>query len=87
MKNPNIANSSTKGVKDLAPPLWTLGSIAQEKEGSYPVLLLLSPGADPGPELSALAAKHASSSSGFTEISLGQGHVTQAETALEAACR
>lgn len=79
-------NSLTKGVKDLAPPLWTLGTIAQEK-GSYPVLLLLSPGADPGPELSALAAKHASSSSGFTEISLGQGHVNQAESALEAACK
>ncbi|EFN76217.1 Cytoplasmic dynein 2 heavy chain 1 [Harpegnathos saltator] len=78
--------ASQLGVKNLAPPLWTLGSVAQEKEGSYPVLLLLSPGADPGPELSALAAKHASSS-GFTEISLGQGHITQAESALEAACR
>lgn len=74
-----------QGVKDLAPPLWTLNSIAQEKEGSYPVLLLLSPGTDPGAELSILAAKHASA--GFTEISLGQGYVTQAESALEAACR
>nr|XP_012219219.1 PREDICTED: cytoplasmic dynein 2 heavy chain 1 [Linepithema humile] len=73
------------GVKDLAPPLWTLNTIAQEKEGSYPVLLLLSPGTDPGAELSILAANHASA--GFTEISLGQGYVTQAESALEAACR
>lgn len=67
--------------------MWTLGAVAQEKDGSYPVLLLLSPGADPGPELSALATKHTSSSSGFAEVSLGQGHVTQAESALEAACR
>ncbi|KAL0104886.1 hypothetical protein PUN28_016497 [Cardiocondyla obscurior] len=73
------------GVKDLAPPLWTLGTIAQEKTGPYPVLLLLSPGTDPGPELSVLAEKH--TSTGFTEVSLGQGHVTQAELALEAACR
>jgi dynein heavy chain 2, cytosolic len=71
-------------VKDLAPPLWSLSTIAQEK-GSYPVLLLLSPGTDPGPELSVLAEKH--TSAGFTEVSLGQGHVTQAEWALEAACR
>ncbi|XP_032668403.1 cytoplasmic dynein 2 heavy chain 1 [Odontomachus brunneus] len=78
--------ASQLGVKDLAPPLWTLGAIAQEK-GSYPVLLLLSPGADPGPELSALATKHSSASSGFTEISLGQGHIIQAESALEVACR
>lgn len=76
---------STKGVKDLAPPLWTLNSIAQEKEKSYPVLLLLSPGTDPGPELSTLAAKYASI--GFTEVSLGQGHTNQAELALETACR
>jgi len=74
-----------KGVKDLAPPLWILSTIAQEKAGSYPVLLLLSPGTDPGPELSVLAEKH--TSAGFTEVSLGQGHVTQAELALEAACR
>ncbi|KMQ91499.1 cytoplasmic dynein 2 heavy chain 1-like protein [Lasius niger] len=73
------------GVKDLAPPAWTLNAIAQEKERSYPVLLLLSPGTDPGPELSVLAAKYASA--GFTEVSLGQGHVIQAESALEAACR
>ncbi|XP_020293197.1 cytoplasmic dynein 2 heavy chain 1 [Pseudomyrmex gracilis] len=72
------------GLKNLAPPLWTLSAIAQEKE-AYPVLLLLSPGADPGPELGALATKHAAA--GFTEISLGQGHVAQAEQALETACR
>ncbi|KAL6266424.1 hypothetical protein P5V15_003274 [Pogonomyrmex californicus] len=72
------------GVKDLAPPLWTLSAIAQEKAGSYPVLLLLSPGTDPGPELSVLAEKY--TSTGFIEVSLGQGHVTQAESALEAAC-
>lgn len=72
-------------MKDLAPPVWTLNAIAQEKERPYPVLLLLSPGTDPGPELSALAAKYASA--GFTEVSLGQGHVTQAESALEAACK
>lgn len=72
-------------MKDLAPPLWTLSTIAQEKMGSYPVLLLLSPGTDPGPELSVLAEKH--TSAGFSEVSLGQGHVTQAELALEAACR
>lgn len=72
-------------MKDLAPPAWTLNAIAQEKERSYPVLLLLSPGTDPGPELSVLAAKYASA--GFTEVSLGQGHVIQAESALEAACR
>jgi len=74
-----------KGVKDLAPPAWTLDTIAQEKERSYPVLLLLSPGTDPSPELSMLAAKYASA--GFTEVSLGQGHVIQAESALETACR
>lgn len=83
----NFMNLFLKGVKDLAPPLWTLSAVAQEKEGSYPVLLLLSPGADPCPELSLLAAKHVSSSFGFIEVSLGQGHITQAESALEAACR
>lgn len=84
MSRTNLA----EGVKDLAPPLWTLNTIIQEKqERPYPVLLLLSPGADPSTELSALAAKYTSSSSGFTEISLGQGHVTHAELALETACR
>ncbi|XP_018402903.1 PREDICTED: cytoplasmic dynein 2 heavy chain 1 [Cyphomyrmex costatus] len=73
------------GVKDLAPPLWSLSTIVQEKAGSYPVLLLLSPGTDPGPELKVLAEKY--TSAGFTEVSLGQGHVTQAELALETACR
>ena len=67
------------GVRDLAPPAWTLKKIAEESN-SYPILLLLSPGADPGPELNALAT-------GFTEVSLGQGQVAQAEVALEAACR
>ncbi|XP_071561821.1 cytoplasmic dynein 2 heavy chain 1 [Temnothorax nylanderi] len=82
-----LSKSAAKqlGVKDLAPPLWTLSTVAQEKAGTYPVLLLLSPGTDPGPELSVLAEKH--TSAGFTEVSLGQGHVTQAELALEAACR
>lgn len=49
------------------------------------MLLLLSPGADPCPELKALS--QASQSGGFSEISLGQGQVNQAEAALQEACR
>lgn len=75
-----------EGVKDLAPLPWSLGKIA-EQEVSYPVLLLLSPGADPGSELRALADNNVASATGFMEVSLGQGQVAQAETALESACR
>ena len=74
------------GVRDLAPPPWSLKKIAEEL-GTYPVLLLLSPGADPGPELNGLASNHVAQATGFMEVSLGQGQVAQAEAALEAACR
>ncbi|KAI4495703.1 hypothetical protein M0802_008538 [Mischocyttarus mexicanus] len=70
---------SQLGVRDLSPPTWTLQKIS-ENEGSSPILLLLSPGADPSPELKSL-------SKGFTEVSLGQGQVAQAELALETACK
>ncbi|XP_043268031.1 cytoplasmic dynein 2 heavy chain 1 [Venturia canescens] len=73
------------GVKDLTPPTWSLKTVAEENNG--PVLLLLSPGADPGPELEALAAGKSVPCEGFAEVSLGQGQVTQAEMALETACR
>ncbi|XP_050496495.1 cytoplasmic dynein 2 heavy chain 1 [Bombus huntii] len=74
------------GVKNLAPPHWSLRKVA-ENESTYPVLLLLSPGADPGSELAALANNHVASATGFVEVSLGQGQVAQAELALESACR
>ncbi|XP_043507557.1 cytoplasmic dynein 2 heavy chain 1 [Frieseomelitta varia] len=74
------------GVKDLAPPHWSLRKVA-ENEGTYPVLLLLSPGADPGSELRALASNRVASATGFVEVSLGQGQVAQAELSLENACR
>ncbi|XP_031838829.2 dynein cytoplasmic heavy chain beethoven isoform X1 [Nomia melanderi] len=74
------------GVKELAPPPWSLRNVAEEV-ASYPVLLLLSPGADPGSELQALASNQIASATGFTEVSLGQGQVAQAELALESACR
>ncbi|XP_014611048.1 PREDICTED: cytoplasmic dynein 2 heavy chain 1 [Polistes canadensis] len=77
---------SQLGVRDLAPPTWTLQKIA-ENDGSSPILLLLSPGADPGPELKSLVGNLVASSTGFTEVSLGQGQVTQAELALETACK
>lgn len=51
------------------------------------ILLLLSPGADPEPELSRLVSNKLVLSSGFTEVSLGQDNVAQAERALEAACK
>lgn len=73
-------------MKDLAPPHWSLRKIA-EREITYPVLLLLSPGADPGSELRALANNQVASATGFVEVSLGQGQVAQAELALESACR
>lgn len=73
------------GVKNLAPPAWTLEAIAQNTKERH-VLLLLSPGADPGPELRALAI-HRQLTEGFIEISLGQGQVKQAEEAIERACR
>ncbi|XP_063978818.1 cytoplasmic dynein 2 heavy chain 1 [Diachasmimorpha longicaudata] len=72
------------GVRDLAPPPWSLEKIAER--GQRPVLLLLSPGADPGPELRALGAK-LKLPEGFIEVSLGQGQVGQAEAALERVCR
>lgn len=75
-----------EGVKNLAPPHWSLRKVA-ENESTYPVLLLLSPGADPGSELAALANNHVASATGFVEVSLGQGQVAQAELALESACR
>ncbi|XP_051159645.1 cytoplasmic dynein 2 heavy chain 1 [Leptopilina boulardi] len=74
------------GVRNLAPPTWTLKTVAEES-GTYPVLLLLSPGADPCPELKSLAAGHVSQAAGFIEVSLGQGQVNQAEAALQEACR
>ncbi|XP_076387639.1 dynein cytoplasmic heavy chain beethoven [Megachile rotundata] len=73
------------GVKDLSPPNWSLRKIAEQE--TYPVLLLLSPGADPGSELRALANNQVASATGFIEVSLGQGQVAQAELALENACR
>lgn len=73
-------------MKELAPPPWSLRKIAEEV-ASYPVLFLLSPGADPGSELQALASNQIASATGFTEVSLGQGQVAQAELALESACR
>ncbi|XP_076621618.1 dynein cytoplasmic heavy chain beethoven [Colletes latitarsis] len=74
------------GVKDLAPPQWSLGKVA-EQESSNPVLLLLSPGADPGSELRSLTNNQVASATGFVEVSLGQGQVAQAELALESACK
>ncbi|XP_076646917.1 dynein cytoplasmic heavy chain beethoven [Halictus rubicundus] len=74
------------GVKELAPPPWSLRKVAEE-QASYPVLLLLSPGADPGSELRGLANNQVASATGFAEVSLGQGQVAQAEVALESACR
>ncbi|XP_078052127.1 dynein cytoplasmic heavy chain beethoven [Augochlora pura] len=74
------------GVKELAPPPWSLRNVAEE-QASYPVLLLLSPGADPGSELQGLANNQVASATGFTEVSLGQGQVAQAELALESVCR
>lgn len=73
------------GVKDLTPSAWTLEGEINRKM-TRPVLLLLSPGADPGPELRALALRM-KIPEGFVEVSLGQGQVGQAENALEKACR
>ncbi|XP_011502016.1 PREDICTED: cytoplasmic dynein 2 heavy chain 1 [Ceratosolen solmsi marchali] len=78
--------SQQLGVRNLTPPSWTLKQIAEENE-RRPVLLLLSPGADPAPELNNLVANKVLAASGFTEIALGQGHVAQAESALEVACK
>lgn len=74
------------GVRNLTPPSWTLNQIAKETTRK-PILLLLSPGADPEPELSSLVANQMVSAHGFVEVSLGQGHVGQAESALEMACK
>ena len=73
-------------MKDLAPPHLSLRKVA-ENEATHPVLLLLSPGADPGTELRALASNRIASATGFVEVSLGQGQVAQAELSLENACR
>ncbi|XP_047369553.1 cytoplasmic dynein 2 heavy chain 1 isoform X1 [Vespa velutina] len=78
---------SQLGVRDLAPPAWTLKKIAENEGSTMPILLLLSPGTDPGPELKSLAINRIKSSTIFTEVSLGQGQVIQAELALEAACK
>ncbi|XP_023289902.1 cytoplasmic dynein 2 heavy chain 1 [Orussus abietinus] len=74
------------GTRDIGPPSWSLGKIAEDP-GSHPVLLLLSPGADPGPELRGLAASRGVPVPGFSEVSLSRGQVAQAEAALETACR
>lgn len=73
-------------MRNLTPPSWTLKQIAAENE-KRPVLLLLSPGADPEPELNGLVTNQIVLANGFTEVSLGQGHVAQAESALENACK
>lgn len=73
-------------MRSLVPPAWTLKQIA-ESGNKQPVLLLLAPGTDPGPELNSLVANKLIAAGGFVEVSLGQGHVAQAETALENACR
>ncbi|CAD6239204.1 GSCOCG00008639001-RA-CDS, partial [Cotesia congregata] len=71
-------------VKDLAPSTWTMESVVEAQK--RPVLFLLSPGADPGPELSNLASR-LNVTGGFVEVSLGQGQVDQAEMMIDNVCR
>ncbi|XP_058798637.1 cytoplasmic dynein 2 heavy chain 1 [Phymastichus coffea] len=78
--------SQQLGVRNLTPPSWTLKQIAEEN-AEKPILLLLSPGADPELELSSLIANQIVLAHGFVEVSLGQDHVGQAESALELACK
>lgn len=54
---------------------------------SSAVLLLMSPGADPVPELNALLGSQRTTGMRLVEVSLGLGQVSQAEAALEACCK
>lgn len=76
-----------EGVRELAPPALSLSRVMEEDEASAAVLLLMSPGADPVPELNALLASQRVEGMSLVEVSLGLGQVTQAEAALEACCK
>jgi hypothetical protein len=49
---------SALGIKSLAPPAASVAHLLeQEAEGGEPVLFIVSPGADPSPELAECAAQ------------------------------
>lgn len=73
------------GVKDLNAPQWTLKQVA-ESVTRYPILLLLSPGADPRSDLELLASEQVARTE-LVEISLGHSQVPQAEAAIQRACK
>lgn len=73
--------TKTLGITSICPPLLDLESIYRsESSASEPVLIFISPGADPSQELEELAKKEVSSEK-FYQISMGQG---QRQAALEA---
>ncbi|XP_066585667.1 cytoplasmic dynein 2 heavy chain 1 [Prorops nasuta] len=75
------------GVRDLTAPAYSLKKLAEE-EDQRPILLLLSPGTDPTPELEALSSTNRRGpAEAFVQVSLGQGQVAEAERALVTACR
>ncbi|XP_069679211.1 cytoplasmic dynein 2 heavy chain 1 isoform X2 [Periplaneta americana] len=76
----------TLGLQDLSPPALSLKQLLYETLPTEPVLLVISPGADPSEELRALA--HATvGDQHYFEIAMGQGQVTVALDHLHAAAQ
>ncbi|CAF93625.1 unnamed protein product, partial [Tetraodon nigroviridis] len=71
--------TQTLGMKELYPPPLNLHRLYTETQEWEPVLIIISPGADPSQELADLAAKTVGRES-YHEISMGQG---QADVALD----
>ncbi|KAM9801492.1 cytoplasmic dynein 2 heavy chain 1 [Neosynchiropus ocellatus] len=78
--------SQTLGMKELSPPPLNLRRLYAETLEWEPVLIIISPGADPSQELAELAAETVGSDQ-YHEISMGQGQADVALAALRECAR
>ncbi|XP_056467776.1 cytoplasmic dynein 2 heavy chain 1 isoform X1 [Gadus chalcogrammus] len=78
--------SQALGMKELSPPPLNLRRLHCETLAWEPVLIIISPGADPSQELSELAADSVGREN-FHEISMGQGQADVALAALRESSR
>ncbi|XP_078258652.1 cytoplasmic dynein 2 heavy chain 1 isoform X1 [Rhinoraja longicauda] len=71
--------SRALGMKELSPPLLNLKRVLNETLATEPVLIIISPGADPSQELQELASETIGREN-FHEVAMGQG---QADIAIQ----
>ncbi|PSN45379.1 Cytoplasmic dynein 2 heavy chain 1 [Blattella germanica] len=74
------------GLQDLSPPALSLKQLLTETIATEPILLVISPGADPSEELRSLAQLTVGEQHYF-EVAMGQGQVTIALEHLHTAAR